>query len=485
MSVDFYKLSAIFISLCATSVHATDDSVPNDPIAKINPPNASFISGMRSIRAAITDAQIYKRTEEVFNEYGIADEPNSLQFLQPLQAEACHERMKGLLPYFDPSSSFSKFFTVANNANTGMTTLKGFYDRNSKTTLEYEIDVATAKSPSIATPDWLTRIRAAKLNPADQLLKGVKIALDPGHMGGDLWASRTGKFVHDGKGNKLDEGIMALQTSLLLAQDLEALGAEVVLTHTELTPVSTLDYDKFDLKPYGLEELVAAQFQPWFIKLLAGASLADRVKAFKNDANVKKLFAESARSRYFILRADLEARVQFINNFQPDITLIVHYDVLPPANDGNAVNPNGVNYTKSYVTGGFGDMEFAGPKQRMFFARQLLEAQSWWASVDLSRSIVSHIRDDMKIPLQTGHDSNAVKVEDGVFARNLGIPRKLSNQAVAYLECLFYNHPTEFKNFRNMKHTMMIGGKSYGYSDRLVEVKDAIRDGVIDFVKSR
>jgi len=473
--------------LGAEVAQATDDSVPNDPIAEMNRPDDSFITRMMLLRSALGDAELFKRTEEILNEYSVPQNPNSLPYLEPHKAEACFEQIKTLLPYFDSTSVFSKFFTATNNSNLGTTNLQSYLDRNSKKTLEYDLDISTAKSASLARPDWLIRVQnAARINPEAQLLKGIKIALDPGHMGGDPWADRTGKFVVDGKGGKLDEGIMALQTSLLLAKDLEALGAEVAITHEDLGAVSKLDYKTFDLTPFAREELVASQYQPWFTALLSGKTLTDRVSAFKSDANVKKLFAETARSRYFILRADLEARVQFINKFQPDLTLVIHYDIAPPATgDQNRVNPNGVNYTKAYVTGGFDGSEFAGAKQRMFFIRQMMEAQSWWASVDLGRSILDHIRDDMKIPLQTGHDSNAVKVKDGIFARNLGIPRKLSNSAVTYLECLFYNHPTEFKNFSDQKFSMTIGGKPYGYSARLVQVKDAIKNGIIDFVKSR
>ena len=75
-------------------------------------------------------------------------------------------------------------------------------------------------------------------------LTGLKVAIDPGHMGGEKWDEHTGKFMQpigqtNGRNDKVSEGDLNLQTSMLLASQLEALGAEVRLTRYEQEAVAT------------------------------------------------------------------------------------------------------------------------------------------------------------------------------------------------------------------------------------------------------
>src|SRR5690606_13996088 len=100
----------------------------------------------------------------------------------------------------------------------------------------------------------------------------VKIAIDPGHMGEDLWDKRTGKYVRHTDGRYLSEGILALQVSLLLKRDLENLGAEVLLTRVTADPVSKIPYEQLELEPYIKNEIRESIHQPWFQSLLSAGT---------------------------------------------------------------------------------------------------------------------------------------------------------------------------------------------------------------------
>jgi N-acetylmuramoyl-L-alanine amidase len=315
-------------------------------------------------------------------------------------------------------------------------------------------------------------------------MQGIRIALDPGHMGGDEWDRITGKFIRDKDGTKLSEGVMATQVTLLLKRELENLGAQVMITRYEIGSVSEVPYKELELTEYAHYELQEAVYQDWFQALIARAPAGPELfKLFEKSPQLRKVYSEDMRWKYYVHRADLWERVKRIKEFNPDLALVVHFDISSAANDPNGVNPAlKRNMTKAYVPGAFFGEELASREDRMHFGRHVMDPVAWWGSVDLSRSVAHAFRDRMGIPLQTAHSDNAIKVEDGVFARNLVLSRMLTGIPVSYLECLFYNQRKEFDLLKRRDHRMMIGGEETWYSDRLLEVVGAIRQGVEQFV---
>src|SRR6266568_7598560 len=73
--------------------------------------------------------------------------------------------------------------------------------------------------------------RPAKCLPAAMLekpLSGLKVALDPGHLGGN-WAKMEERWFQVGSEEPVREGDMTLLVARLLASRLQALGATVAL----------------------------------------------------------------------------------------------------------------------------------------------------------------------------------------------------------------------------------------------------------------
>ena len=71
----------------------------------------------------------------------------------------------------------------------------------------------------------------------DKPLLGKKIAIDPGHVGGDSTLARMEKRIAKIKNEKnnefvITEGNLTMQTALILKNKLEALGANVLLTRS-------------------------------------------------------------------------------------------------------------------------------------------------------------------------------------------------------------------------------------------------------------
>ena len=93
----------------------------------------------------------------------------------------------------------------------------------------------------------------ATLPAAARPLEGVKIALDPGHLGAE-WAKMEERWFQVGAGTvPVAEGDMTLLTSRLLGEKLRAKGAEVVFVRNEPGPLTKLRPE--DLREAAREQL--------------------------------------------------------------------------------------------------------------------------------------------------------------------------------------------------------------------------------------
>ncbi|MBX9767920.1 MAG: hypothetical protein K2X47_11665, partial [Bdellovibrionales bacterium] len=120
--------------------------------------------------------------------------------------------------------------------------------------------------------------------------------------------------------------------------------------------------------------------------------------------------------------------------------------------------------------------------ERAQLARGLVQGALWEKSVRLSRLVTHSISSRLGIPLDKGHPDFVTQIEPGVFARNLGLLRRLEGPGpVTFLECLFYNGPTEFEKMAPQDFSIMIDGTKTYYSARLKSLVEAIRDGLIAY----
>src|SRR4051794_1397480 len=75
-------------------------------------------------------------------------------------------------------------------------------------------------------------------------LAGLRIALDPGHLGGS-WAKMEERWLQVGDGTPVTEGDMTLKVSRIIAQSLRQLGARVSFVRNSTDPVTPLRPDDF------------------------------------------------------------------------------------------------------------------------------------------------------------------------------------------------------------------------------------------------
>ncbi|MGK5089559.1 hypothetical protein WDW86_18565 [Bdellovibrionota bacterium FG-2] len=425
------------------------------------------------VGAGASPSEKFQRTSSVLNHFGTPTEGDSQPLVDFWREQQTIDGFKALLPIFDPKKTFGRFSSLEQDPDGGWT-LNVFQDKDSKTVLDFSIPLAKeALGPAEA---FHTHLQMASQNPSALLLSGLRIAIDPGHMGGEEWDLKTGKFVSDGHGHKISEGLMNLQVSMLLQKEFETLGAEVLLSHTSLAPATALRYENLDVSLFGAQRLGESTMSDWFQKLISGALSGSALfAAFEKSSDLRGLFSESMRGFYFIRMADLDARSETMMRFSPDISLIIHFDSLD--------SPGGYDGVKTFIDGGALADEFGTRDERVHFAQNILDARAWSASRTLSSAIANALKTELKIPFDASTGGGlSVPVEPGVFARNLRISRKLHKTAMSSVECLYYDAPKEFNALLEKKYSLEIDGVDYSYSERLAQVVKGIKAGVTGFV---
>lgn len=279
-------------------------------------------------------------------------------------------------------------------------------------------------------------------------LAGLKIALDPGHFGG-IYAFLEERFISIGK-VQFDEGTLTLLTALHLKQLLEQEGANVLLTKETIGQGVYKD-DFFDW--------LKKNPQVWPAKSLN--------KIFRLDYNP----------------LDLRARAEKINQFNPDLTLVLHFNSHHIEGDLSSNHcTTDSNYNLVFIPGAFCKDELADKDARYEFMR-LICTDDLQNSLDLSRNILSKFSEILKVPVVEESDNIrylskcCLKLQEGVFARNLALTR-LVHGPLCYGETLIQNNKAEYEILG--KKDFVING--IPCSKRLEEVAQAYFEGIKSYL---
>lgn len=463
-------LSFVLISL-VPKTWATDDGVTVDSQVELS-------VSTDLVTSSLPPSVAFARAQAVFAHYGLGPESTNQDILPIFEGATSAVEIKRVLAVLDNQQQFSRFMQMDSHE------LKMFRDRDAR----MEEDAHMLLSPTSGqapVSSALSRLRAARHNSPAQQLQGLRIALDPGHMSTHEWDMRSGKFIQDKHGRILSEGFLTLQTALVLKQELEKLGAQVLLTRMGHEAVSTRPLEQLDVDDFGRKALREKSLEAWFQNLLGqapeGAAL---YAAFEQSSSVRALFKPSARTNYYLVREDLDARVSVIENFDPDISLIIHYDIAAPPGDPHGVGTRSYSKVKTYVHGSLTNEEWATQEDRRFVLLHALDPHGWDASFKLANTVVQGLSRSLHLPLDVSGGGTSNQVAPGVFARNLLITRKLHGHAHTFIECLHYNDPKEFAALMAKDFTLQVDGQTTTYSRRLQQVAFAIRDGVVNFVKT-
>lgn len=312
-------------------------------------------------------------------------------------------------------------------------------------------------------------------------IKDLFVALDPGHFAGS-WeeAVLERKYVKmKGADIGLDQDIqfyeseLAYMTCLILKKMIVDAGGHVMLSRNYNTSAVGKSFDRWYTEDFKTD-------------------LHDALK--KGDVSRAKYNELQNAPKFrvfedFFKFLDFRKRVAAINDFKPNVTLIIHYN----AKEGNQRYgdryhfPSDENYSMAFVPGAFMPGELGKPDQKLDFCRLLL-SPDMDKSMRLADLILKKEEEQLKVPrIPDGYLSyvptSCVKTPyEGVYARNLYMTRAIRGPLV-FSESLYQDNIEEAKRLAKKDYKFVdIGGATYTTSSRVYEVAKAHFDALMEWL---
>ncbi len=322
-----------------------------------------------------------------------------------------------------------------------------------------------------------------KPKPTSQLpLRGLKIALDPGHIASDtamgrmedkylLFKTISGK---DSVTVSIAEGILTWKTANALAVLLRSQGAEVFLTRKRP------DETAFG-KSYA--QWRKEDFNRTLDSLIKEAPADQTLRKIKSG----RITNENAIFRNVFRDAELRKRAEIINAFHPDLTFIIHYNVDEKNKPWNQPSPK--NYSMTFVAGSFQWGELGDAERRFDFLRLLL-TDDIENSCRIAGLTALQFKTELDVPLAKMSDATYLKTNcidaglPGVFCRNLSLTRLIQGTLV-YGESLFQDNVNECVLLTKKAPLTAEGKQSISGIERIDEVAQAYYNAVLLWAKTR
>lgn len=316
-------------------------------------------------------------------------------------------------------------------------------------------------------------------HPGERLpldLKGLRVAIDPGHLGGK-YARTEARYIDmkpelvGGQEVKFDEGTLTVLTARYLRGRLEKKGVDVMLTRElpgeAVYPVAFEDWSKD-----------TAQFEK---------SLDFELSRIQDSKRREAMEARWRKVPFLLYnRIDIRERSAKINKFKPDLTVVIHYNAggkNDPATGQNLGTNR--NFNMVFVPGSFDNGELMDLEQRFHFVRLLLSNEIH-RSIELSALVAKQTALKTDVPLAKVDEEAApylktfchTTAHEGVYCRNLGV-LSWARGPIAYGETLCQDHFGECLKLND--RTVDVDG--FKTSRRVLEVGDAYYDAILEYAK--
>lgn len=266
--------------------------------------------------------------------------------------------------------------------------------------------------------------------PAKKPLQGLKIALDPGHIGGE-WAKIEERWFQFGKTNPVQEGTLTLFVALLSVPLLEAEGAEVFLVRSTEEPVTSrrpaqlIDIAEADLKAKGIQ-------QPRF-----------SYQGYADPNRENSVQWESEKLFYRV--SEIRERAAIVNEkIKPDLTICIHFNAEAW---GDPTKPALIdaNHLHLLINGSYSAGELAYDDVRFDMLVKLLN-RSYYEELAASETVAKVFAEETGLPPYQYITPNARRAPSSpyVWTRNL-LANRLFECPVIYLEPYVMNSRTVFR----------------------------------------
>lgn len=287
---------------------------------------------------------------------------------------------------------------------------------------EWRLRFAPAKATEKRPPRaWRSAVELGPA-PAGQPLAGVRIALDPGHLGG-AWAKMEERWFQVGDSRPVAEGEMTLRVAELLAPQLRALGGEVSFVRERLGPVTKE-------RPETLQAAARAE-----LALLGVTEPRETYDPALADDPTRGQTVQWQSEILFYRISEIRARAKLVNEkLKPDLVLCIHFNA--EGWSGDARNPLFVprNHLHVLVNGTYSAGELRFEDQRHDLLAKLLN-RSFEEELAASARVAEAIAAATNLPPYQYTTPNARRsgTNPFVWARNL-LANRLYHAPVVFLE---------------------------------------------------
>ncbi len=284
-----------------------------------------------------------------------------------------------------------------------------------KFVLRFAKDAAAAKAPP---RPWNP---AAQLAPAppERPLAGVRLALDPGHIGGD-WALMEERSFQLQNEAPVQEGDMTLLVAKLAAGQLGALGAEVEFVRDSAVPSSPFTVDA--LRPAARKEL----------ELLGVTGARENYDGARDPLKMNTVQWQAERMFYRI--AEIHERARKVNDkIRPDLVVCIHFNADDWSDPANPVFTDR-NDLHVLVNGCYSAGELRFDDQRFGMLYRLL-SRIHAEEAAAARPVATALAEATALPPFAYMTGNAVRTgaNEYIWARNL-LANRIFECPVVYLE---------------------------------------------------
>ncbi len=330
-------------------------------------------------------------------------------------------------------------------------------------TLRFATDDAARKSvPRL----W----RPAKCLPTAMLekpLSGLKVALDPGHLGGS-WAKMEERWFQVGDTKPVQEGDLTLQVARLLAPRLRELGAKVSYVRNSDEPTTAKRPDDF-------RELAKKI-------LIKNGVPQPRADVLDSSDPAKEQTIRWQSEILFYRYSEIRRRATRVNfKLHPDLVLCLHFNA---EGWGDPKNPTltDTDHLHLLVNGSYLAEELEFDDERFEMIRRLL-SRAYDEELPLADSVaVAMARETGLPPYQypTTNSTTKVGTSGYVYARNL-LATRVYRCPVVYCEPYVMNSKDVFARIQagDYEGTRNVNGIERKSIFR--EYADSVADGLVDY----
>ena len=313
--------------------------------------------------------------------------------------------------------------------------------------------------------------RAASMAPAQKgsELAGLKIALDPGHIGG-AWAQMEERWFQVGDSKPIQEGDMALLVAKLLAPKLRQLGASVSLLRETAAPVTTK-------RPDDLKE-IAKQI------LLRNGEAEPREDFAGPDDPEKERTIRWQQEILFYRNSEIRQRAKLVNTeIRPDVVVCLHFNA---ESWDDPKNPRLIerNHLHLLVNGSYLPPELEFDDVRFEMLRRLL-SRTGEEEVPLSETCALAMAQRTHLPPYEYTTDNVLKLGSTgyLYARNL-IATRIYQCPVVYYEPFVMNSDEVFWRVQEGDYEGLHNVNGTDRPSIYREYAQGVVDGLVDYYRA-